>query len=171
MKNDIKKITLSSIISALIVVLIAIGSLIDLLDITVAAVCTLAVFVIQFEIGTKYSFLVYLTSSVLSLILLPLTTSSLYYICFFGYYPLLKRYTRRFGKRLSKVSCALLFNIVMIILMLIFKAVFALQNEPWPIYAALLVTINVFFFCFDRLMDVFPILYLRKIRNKINFFK
>lgn len=171
MKKEIKLITLSSLFSALIVVLILIGSFIELLDITVAAVCALAVYVIIIEAGGKYPFLVYITSSVLTLIFMPLSTSTLYFIGFFGYYPIVKRKLAKLKKHLRKFICAIIFNTSMITLMLLFKAVFALQNEPVYMYVLLLITSNVFFFSFDFLLDVFTIIYIKKLRNKIKIFK
>lgn len=171
MKKEIKKITLSSVFSGLIVVLILLGTFIEILDITVAAVCALAVYIIQIEAGGKYPFLVYLTASILSLIFTPLSTATLYFVGFFGYYPILKLKLRKSKKYLRKVICVLVFNVSMVVLMLLFKAVFALQNEPAVMYVLLLITSNVFFFCFDYLLDVFTFIYIKKIRDKIKFIK
>lgn len=171
MKREIKKITLSSVFSALIVVLILLGTFIEILDITIAALCALAVFIILIEAGGKYPFLVYLTSSILCLIFTPLSTATLYFIGFFGYYPILKTKLKGLKKRVVKIICALVFNISMAALMLLFKAVFALQNEPPIMYVLLLITSNVFFFCFDYLLDVFTFIYFKKLRDKIKFIK
>lgn len=170
MKKDIKNITLSSIFSALIVVLILLGTLVELLDITVAAVCALIVFIVKIESGGKYPFLVYLTASILALVFIPMSSATLYFIGFFGYYPILKTVFRKLNKYLKKLICIIIFNISMCALMLLFKAVFALQNEPWQIYVALLVTSNIFFICFDYLLDVFIFIYLKKIRPKFKRF-
>ncbi len=169
MKKEIKKITLSSLFSAMIVVLILIGTFFELLDITVAALCAFAVYIILIEAGFKYSFLVYLTSSTLCLILTPMSSATLYFVGFFGYYPVIKIKLRKLKKHSRKLICLLLFNASMIALMLLFKAVFALQNEPIYMYILLLATSNVFFFCFDYLLDVFTIIYFKKLRNKIKF--
>lgn len=171
MKKDIKKIALSAVFSALIVVLILIGTFVELLDITVAAVCALAIHIVLIETKSKYPFLVYLTSSALSLILTPLSTATLYFVGFFGYYPILKQKLKNHKKIIRKLICALIFNAVMILLMLLFKTVFALQNEPPMMYMLLLITSNVFFFCFDYLLDVFTFIYFKKLRDKIKFIK
>lgn len=171
MKKEIKKISLSAIFSALIVVMILLGTFIDVLDITVAAICSLIVYIIQLETKGKYPFLVYLTASVLSLIFAPLSTATLYFIGFFGYYPIVKLLLIKRNKKIRKLICTAVFNLAMIILFLLFKAVFALQNEPPAMYIALLVTVNVFFLCFDYLHDVFAFIYFKKLRNKIKFIK
>ena len=166
MRKDTKNITLSSLLSALIVVLILLGTLIELLDITVAAVCSLIVFVVKIESGGKYPFLVFLTASILALIFIPMSTATLYFLGFFGFYPILKSALRKMPKLLRKTLCILIFNTSMCILMFCFKKIFALQNEPWQIYVALLITSNLFFICFDYLLDVFIFIYIKKIRPK-----
>lgn len=171
MRKDIKKIALSAIFSALIVVLILMGTFIELLDITVAAVCALTIYIVQIETKEKYPILVYITSSVLSLIFPPLSTATLYFVGFFGYYPILKQKLIKFKKQIRKLISILVFNVAMISLMLLFKAVFTLQNEPPLMYALLLVTSNVFFICFDYLLDVFTFIYIKKLRDKIKFIK
>lgn len=171
MRKDIKKIALSAIFSALIVVLILMGTFIELLDITVAAVCALTIYIVQVETKEKYPILVYITSSVLSLIFTPLSTATLYFVGFFGYYPILKQKLIKFKKQIRKLISILVFNVAMISLMLLFKAVFAMQNEPPLMYALLLVTSNVFFICFDYLLDVFMFIYIIKLRDKIKFIK
>ncbi len=171
MKKEIKKIALSAVFSALIVVLILIGTFIEVLDITVAAVCALAIHIVQIETKTKYPFLVYLTSSVLSLIFTPLSTATLYFVGFFGYYPILKLKLKNHKKSIRKLICTLVFNVAMILLMLLFKTVFALQNEPPLMYILLLIASNIFFLCFDYLLDVFTFIYFRKLRDKIKFIK
>lgn len=169
MKNDIRKTALSSLLSALIVVFILLGTFIEMLDITVAAICALIIHIVQIEVKGKYPFLVYITSSILSLIFTPLSTATLYFIGYFGYYPIIKLKMIKFKKWHRKLICALIFNASMCLLMLLFKTVFALQNEPWQIYVALLVTLNIFFMCFDYLLDVFIFIYFKKIRPKIKF--
>ncbi len=170
-KKEIKKIALSAVFSALIVVLLLVGTFIELLDITVAAVCSLAIYIVQIETRDKYPFLVFLTSSVLALIFTPLSSAMLYFIGFFGYYPILKLKLSKLNKGTRKLICILVFNVSMCVLMLLFKAVFALQNEPPLMYILLLVASNVFFICFDYLLDVFTLIYFRKLRDKIKFIK
>ena len=168
MKKNIRKTTVSSIFSALIVVLILLGSFIDILDITVAAICTLAVYIIQIEIGGKYPLLVYITSSILCLIFVPMTTATLYYVAFFGYYPILKKLMSKLPKIVRKAVCLLFFNMIMILLMILFRTVFALQNEPIELYAVLLISINIFFICFDYMLDLFYFIYIKKLKKFIN---
>ena len=103
MKKEIKNISLSALFSALIVVLIMVGTFIELLDIMVAAICSFAVYIVQIEAGRKYSLLVYITSCVLSLIFTPLSSATLYFIGFFGYYLIVKDKMQKMNKYIRKL--------------------------------------------------------------------
>ena len=169
MRKEINKISLSAIFSALIVVFMILGTIIEILDITTAALCSIIIFISQIEIKGKYPSLIYLTSSVLSLIFMPLSSATLYFIGFFGYYPIIRLLLSKYNKKLRKILCFVLFNISMVCMFLLFKALFALQNEPYSMYTLLLITINIFFLCFDYLFEYFAFIYFKKIRNKIKF--
>ncbi len=169
MRKEIRNIALASIFSALSVALIIMGGIIELLDLTVSAFCALTVYISMIEIKGKYPFLIYLCTSVLSLIFMPLATSTLYYVAFFGYYPIIRHRLKKAGKLFSKLICLATYNVTMILLYILFKAVFALQNEPATMYIILLITANIFYLCFDYAMDVFAFIYLKKIRTKLGF--
>ena len=161
MKRDIHKITLSAINSALIVVIILLGTFIELLDITTAALCSLLVFAVMIEAKGKYPILVYLTSSTLLLIFVPLSSATLYFIGFFGYYPIIRNALVKKKKTIRKIICLVIFNVAMSILMLLFKAVFALQNEPLAMYALLIATCNISSFALI-IFRMFSLLFILK---------
>lgn len=168
MRKEIKKISLASLFSALSAALIILGGTMDMLDLTVAAVGSMLVYISMIEIKGKYPFLIYITTSVLSFIFVPMTTSALYYVAFFGYFPIIRYRIKKLGKVISKIICIGIFNVSMILLFLLFKAVFAMQNEPMYMYVILLVTSNIFYLCFDYALDVFAFIYITKIRKKLN---
>ncbi len=171
LSGEIKKIALASILTSLSTVFIILGGFIDILDMTVAAICSLIIVISQIEIKGKYPFLIYITSSVLALIFMPLTTASLYYIAFFGYYPLIRLKTCCINKYISKTIHFVIFNVAMAAIMIMFKTLFALHNEPIYMYVILLVVSNVFFLCFDRILDVLAYVYIKKIRKNIKLFR
>ena len=168
-KNEIKKIAVSAIFSALIVAMILFGTFAEVFDITVAAICTFGICIILFEAKFKYALLTYITSSILGFIFAPLSSALLYFVFFFGYYPIFKFSLRKLPKLLRKILGILLFNTAMVLLLLLFKAVFAMTGEPAYMYVLLIATLNVIFLCLDYLLDIFPIIYTRKLRNKIKF--
>jgi hypothetical protein len=91
-----KKLTLSALISALSVGLIALGALFGLFDLTVLAFSSLLVAFIYIEIGSPYTFLVWTVTSVLAFVLFPGAAHiGLEYLLVFGIYPILKGYIER----------------------------------------------------------------------------
>ena len=85
-----RRLVVSAVIAALGVVLLLLGSLIEVLDLSMAAIASMLVVFAVIEIGGKYPFLIYAVTSVLSLLLLPVKTAALIYFVFAGYYPILK---------------------------------------------------------------------------------
>jgi hypothetical protein len=85
-----RRLAVSAMLAALGVVLLWLGALVEVLDLSVAALASmLAVFAV-IEMGRRYAVLVYVVTALLSLLLLPVKTSALVYAVFAGYYPVLK---------------------------------------------------------------------------------
>ncbi len=85
-----KKTAFSGIMAALSVVILLLGSILDVLDMSVAAIASFVTALVFIELRGNYPWLVYTVTAALSLILLPNKFGVLLYICFFGYYPMLK---------------------------------------------------------------------------------
>ena len=85
-----KKIALCAVFSALGVVLLYMGAIFEVLDLSAAAIASMLCVVIISEIGGIYPWLVYAVTSLLSLLLLPNKFGALIYACMAGYYPMLK---------------------------------------------------------------------------------
>lgn len=81
---------MSAVISALGVVLLFLGSLVQVLDLSMAAIVSIFVVFAVIEIRGPYPFLIYAVTSVLALLLLPVKTPALVYALFAGYYPIVK---------------------------------------------------------------------------------
>ena len=82
-------------LSALGVVLLYIGSLVEALDLSAAVLASLACIIAVIEYGKGAPWAVYGVTSVLSLILLPVKTPAAFYAIFFGFYPILKEKIER----------------------------------------------------------------------------
>ena len=95
-----RRLAISAILAAIGVVLLYIGALIEVLDLTVVVfasfVCVLAVI----EMGGVWPWLIYATVSVLSLVLLPQKAPALLFLLFGGYYPILKACFERWCPRI-----------------------------------------------------------------------
>ena len=89
-KKTTRRLTVSAILAALGVVLLMLGSLVQVLDLSMAAIASLTVVFAVIEIRGKYPLLIYVVTSLLSLLLLPVKTAALIYFLFAGYYPMVK---------------------------------------------------------------------------------
>lgn len=90
-----KKITLSAMAIALGVLFMTLGFFVEVLDMTVAALCSCLMAFVFIEIGAKYAVAVWLGTSVLGAVFF---TSSLVWVTFFlvfGIFPILKAFIER----------------------------------------------------------------------------
>ena len=85
-KNKTHRLAVCAILSALGVVLIYFGSLIEVLDMSAAVLASVGCIFAAIEFGGAYPWLIYAVTGVLSLILVPNPISALMYILFFGFY-------------------------------------------------------------------------------------
>ena len=81
---------IAAVLSALGVILLAIGSLFQVLDLSMAVIASLLVIFSVIELGGKYPYLIYAVTALLSVLLVPAKTAAMVYLCFAGYYPILK---------------------------------------------------------------------------------
>lgn len=92
---QVKYLTVSAMLCALGVVILGLGSLIEVLDITVSVIASLLTVYAVIEIGGAYPWLIWTVTSVVALLLLPLKTPVLFYALLSGYYPILKQKIER----------------------------------------------------------------------------
>ena len=101
MRRDNRKttlrLTLSAIICALSVVLLWLGGLIQILDLSVAVLVSMLVVFAVIELRGKYPYLIYAVTSVLSFLLLPVNSAAMTYVLFAGYYPIIKALLEKQG--------------------------------------------------------------------------
>ncbi len=85
-----KALAFCAVLSALGVIILYLGSIIEVLDLSMAAISSLLCAITVIEIGGAYPYLVYVVTSVLSLLLLPQKFGAIIYALIAGYYPILK---------------------------------------------------------------------------------
>ena len=93
---------------ALGVAVMAIGVIAPVLDMTVAAICSLIVVLAFVEIGTPYVQLVWLCTSLLGYIMFPGSSVWLTYFLVFGIFPILKAYIEKLKRPIwqSQTICS-----------------------------------------------------------------
>lgn len=170
MKN-IKKLVLASILASLATVFLIVGSVFEILDLTISAIASFAVIISVIELKPKYGFGVFVVSSVLGLIFMPTRTAPLYYVFFLGWYPILKyalAKTNRFVSWVVKLSA---FNTGGALLIIFFKSLFGIKAFTAPLVLGLLVCGNVFFVVYDLALSGIIMLYIVKFRKMLGLGK
>lgn len=171
-KESVRKLALSSMLAALEVVLLYFSSLFEMLDLTIAAA---TVFVSMFavaEIKGSYPVGIYLTVSVLSLLLLPKKFSASVYTMFLGWYPMLKSFTEKHMKRLGSWLVKLIcFNVSFTLILAVCKFILGLEDlgglDPKIGYAVLYVMGNGTFLLFDIVLTWVNTLYILRLRKRM----
>ncbi len=168
------RLTAAAVLTALSVVVLAIGSLVEVLDLSMAAIASLAVVFAVIELRGKYPYLVFAATAVLAFLLLPGKTPALFYAVFAGYYPLLKV---TFEKHFSRPVAWLLklFSFLAAAAFAVFLAVKLFTIEPLPmlsqpwLYVAAGVVLALVFVIYDVALTRLITFYLWRLRQHFRF--
>lgn len=157
-----KKLTVCAMLCALGVVLMALGSLIEVLDLSTAALASLLCIYAVIELGGFYPWAIWLVTSALSLLLLPLKTPALFYGLFLGYYPILKEKLERLPRLPSLLLKLVTFHgalgILYLILRLFLPSALAEYGQKWllpVLYGMLLVCFLLYDLALTRLISFY----------------
>ncbi len=170
MKKNARNMAYSAILAALVTVFVVLGGVLDVLDLTSAAVSALILCIVADEMGNRRALLIYLVSAALSLILMPGTTATVYFVFFFGYYPVLRTFLNRVLAGRKGHVFAILFDIYNLFsfgIYFFFKKLFGMENDPLAVKILYFVVSDAFFCAFELLCSRIYILYRYKIKNRL----
>ncbi|MGN1127600.1 MAG: hypothetical protein ACI4T6_01445 [Candidatus Flemingiibacterium sp.] len=173
-KSNTKKIALAAILSALGVIVLLLGSIFTMLDLTMVAVASLLVVMAVIELGGGYPYLVWLVTGVLALLLLPEKFSAILYMIFGGIYPILKAMFERLHFVVAWIVKLSYFNTMLTLLIFLCNYIFHIPDTElgysWLVY----LLCNGVFVLYDIAVSEIITLYLVKLRKTLglgNFFK
>ena len=158
-KKATKRLSVCAILAALGAALSWLGSLVGVLDLCTPLIASLLLVPIVIEYGRGYPWGVWLSTAILSLLILPNKSPAAIYLVF-GYYPILKAYL----ERLPLFSCRLLKQLLFIAvdLALVFgsNAIVGVEESMPPWYTAALViggylTLNLTDLALTRLISAY----------------
>ena len=95
-----KKVTLSAMMCALSVVILALGAVFEALDLTAAAIASICIAFIYIEVGAPYTFIAWLCTTLLSFLFFPQSLLWIEYFLLYGIYPILKGYIEKLPRML-----------------------------------------------------------------------
>ena len=172
-KNDTKRLAVCAMLAALGVVLLYLGAVLQVLDISMAVVASLTCVIAVIEYGKGAPWAIYGVTSILALILLPIKAPAIYYALFFGFYPILKEKFEKQRKLICWVLKEIVFNVCLVALgfITVFFAT-AGENElfsSYPLLAAFVALAEVVFVVYDIALTRLISFYIISIRNRLKF--
>jgi len=159
-----KTLTASALMAALCVAILAIGSIVESLDLSLAVIAGLVVMICATEYGDRIGLAVFAVSAVLSM-LLPMRSGPLCFLVLFGWYPIAQKKLHQLPPVLCRVVKTVIFNAALILVLAL--SAFLTGLETKLIYGILLVLGNLMFVLYDILLDRFLIWYILKIRPRM----
>lgn len=167
MKNT-KRLALAALMSALGVSVMYAGCLLEILDLSTAAVASMCVLLVLVETGERYAWLTYAVTGVLSLILLPIKTAGLIFVGFLGFYPMAKKFLeKKFRGWRCLVLKILLLNVCTAVMLLLVRYVIA---EALWFEILTLVMANAVFVVYDyalsQLLRAYIFVWRKKLKIK-----
>ena len=147
----------------------ALGAVIDALDLSVCALASLLVVFVYIEIGSPYTWLVWICTSLITAIIFPGSVLWVEYFLVFGIYPLIKAYIERLPKVFWWIVKLVFFNIIVWTMFVVVEFVLGLaffEGDKLIWKALLYVLMNVAFVAYDMFITVMVRLYYDKFRRR-----
>ena len=181
-RHTTRRVATCGVFCALAVVMLGLGAIITVLDMTASAVAALVLLPILLCYGRKYAWLAYAVTAVLGVLLMPQSLASWMYAGLAGFYPMIKMKLDRLPRLLGwLVKLALLTAVLMLYLsafyfiMLGGEGSFAEaflkgfgEADGTPIMAYAAVGLSVFtFVLFDMLIDRVLVLYYVRWQKRV----
>lgn len=176
MKNKIAfKVALGGIISAVCLMAMFTSSFMPMLDYAIPTFAGFLMVVMIVETDKNWAIATYCAVSLLCPLITPNYQSSLLFIIFMGYYPILKYYLDK--KKNKVLTCIIkfgVFNLAIIIFYVIFQYLFTSEDmleglERFGKYAILVLwaMANVFFIVYENALTQLTNIYVNWFRKKI----
>ena len=160
-------------LTALGVILMGVGTLIEVLDISTAVIASCCVVIALIEYGKGTPWMVYAAISVLSFLLLPNKFPAMIFTLFVGFYPILKEKLDKKHKVIRWVLKELIFNVCLAIIILLYMLLFfesATLAIPLPLIIVVAVILcEVVFVMYDIALEKMIDFYVIKLRHRFKF--
>lgn len=174
-KQNLKKIALCGVLSALSVVVLLVGNVLQIGTYAAPMLASFLLIPVLEDYGKKYALLLYAVVSLLSLFLVPDKELVLFYVLVLGYYPVLRvrlnNIRRGVLRWVAKFGCFNAAVVVMYALLIVVLAppelVQEFAAEGTPMLLALLALGNLSFWLCDRALTAITPLYRQRIAPRL----
>ena len=157
-------------IVALGTLFMVLGGFVEVLDLSACAIASVLVAFVYIEIGSPFTWLVWLATSLSTFISFPGSVLWLEYLFIFGIYPILKAYIERLPRKYWIFLKLIFINLVLWVLFLGFELIFKTSvfvvDKLWVkigIYAVM----NIAFIAYDLFITVMVRFYLLRLRPRL----
>ena len=169
-RNTIRRLTFSAILTALTTVFLYIGGFLELLDISMAALCGLLMQIAVIENTRGWTWSIYVGSCILALTLMPFNFAGWSYLFLYGFYPIVKNLIE--GRIFSKPVRFVLKQAVCLIgggsMYLILRFLLAAEGETWPVMILIGALYLLSFWIYDFLLGRLSVLYVIRLQPRFN---
>ncbi len=172
-RTQTKYLAVGAMLTALGVILLSLGAIIEVMDLSLAVLASILCIYAVIELRGFYPWIIYASTSVLSLLLLPQKTPAVFYALFAGFYPILKA---RFEARSRVVGAVCKLVTLHLSLLAIYFALrlflpaelegLATGRLLFGLYAILLVTFLLYDYCLTRLISLYLIKFQKRFHLK-----
>ena len=179
-----RRLATCSVLCAMAVVLLGVGALIEVFDLTAAAAASLALLPILLCYGARDALLSYAVTAVLGVILMPQSLAAWMYAGLVGYYPIIKQRLDRLPRVLGWLIKLVLLTAVMLVYLFVFYLV-VLGGEgsfaeaflagfgeaggssymAWAVIGLSVLTFVLFDILIDRLLVLYYIKWQRRVEK------
>ena len=168
--RETKKLTISAILTALGVVIMLLGAVIEVLDLSVGAIASLIVVFVFVEIGKPYHWLVWICTGLLTALIYPGSALWVEYLLIFGIYPILKSYIERLPRWSWWPVKLVYINAIVGLLALIMEKLLGIpffEDEGAWMRVLFWALLNVAFVMYDIFIKVLVRVYFAKYRERV----
>ena len=177
-----RRIAMCAVLCALAVVMLGLGAVIEVIDITAAAVASLVLLPILLCYGTRYAWLSYAVTGVLGVLLMPQSLGAWMFAGLTGFYPIVKQRLDRLPRVLSWAVKLLLLAAVLLLYLGVFYFIMLGgegslfdaflkgfgEEEGTPLMAWAVIILSLFtYILFDLLIDRLLILYYLRWQKRV----
>lgn len=163
-----RRVAFGAVFSALAVALMSISLVVPTLDLTLAALAAIPVYIALLEFRAASALSVYVIAGALSLLLLPDKSCAVFFCALFGWYPFLRNAVSRLPLWLS-ILCKILGGALgAAAIYLVFSYLFLTPEVIEQITIPVLVLFPIVFFVYDYGLGKLMVLYTAVIRPKLN---
>ena len=158
---------------ALSVVMMLLGAVVDVLDLTACAFASLVMVFAYIELGSPYTFLIWICTTLISAIIFPASLVWIEYLLVFGIYPLIKAYIERLPRGFWWPLKLVFINAIIWLLILLVDLIFGtpfLEGDTLLLRVATYVLINIAFVAYDFFITIMVRFYFDKLRPRFQRF-